>query len=107
MYAIAFDLDTEILSRHYPGNTPTNAYAEIRRILENRGFLWQQGSLYFGDARVVNPVHAVLAVQEVANRYVWFKAAVKDIRMLRIEENSDLMEAVGDFDELPLAGAAE
>jgi virulence-associated protein VapD len=44
----------------------------------------------------------VLAVQEVSKRYSWFRVAVRDIRMLRIEENNDLMPAVGGYGELPL-----
>jgi hypothetical protein len=32
----------------------------------------------------------------------WFKLAVRDIRMLRIEDNNDLLPAVGDFGGLPL-----
>src|SRR5438552_1357678 len=56
MYAIAFDLDQEMLQRHYPGNNYTNAYQDIRRVFESFGFQWQQGSLYFGDGRIINPV---------------------------------------------------
>jgi virulence-associated protein VapD len=106
MYAIAFDLDTEALGRHYPGNNPTNAYGDIRRVLEGHGFKWQQGSLYFGDATVVSPVIAVLAVQEIVKRYPWFRAVVTDIRMMRIEDTNDLMPAVGDYGDLPLDGDA-
>ena len=105
MYAIAFDLDTEMLEHHYPGNTPTNAYADIERIFSKYGFLRQQGSLFFGDARVANPVQCVLAVQELVAKHPWFRTAVRDIRMMRIEENNDLMPAVGDF-ILPLAAPA-
>jgi virulence-associated protein VapD len=100
MYAIAFDLDWERLQRHYPGNTPTNGYEDIRRVLARHGFDRQQGSVYFGDERV-DPVKCVLAVQDIAKNHPWFKAVVNDIRMLRIEENNDLMPAVGEL-ELPL-----
>jgi virulence-associated protein VapD len=102
MYAIAFDLDTAALERHYPGNTSSNAYGDIRRVFESYGFRWQQGSLYFGDASVLNAVTCVLAVQDVVKQHPWFRAVVSDIRMMRIEDTNDLMPAVGEF-ELPLS----
>ncbi|ENF16403.1 CRISPR associated Cas2 family protein, partial [Escherichia coli P0304816.10] len=49
MYAISFDLSVAALDQHYPGNNYNNAYAEIRRFLEAKGFNRQQGSVYFGD----------------------------------------------------------
>ena len=101
MYAIAFDLDQEMLQRHYPGNNYTNAYQDVRRVFESFGFQWQQGSLYFGDSRIINPVQCVLAVQEIVKRHPWFRTVVSDIRMLRIEENNDLMPADDDY-QLPL-----
>jgi virulence-associated protein VapD len=36
-----------------------------------------------------------MAVQAVQKRHTWFAKAVSDIRMLRIEENNDLMPAIG------------
>jgi virulence-associated protein VapD len=104
MYAIAFDLDQEMLQRHYPGNNYKNAYQDVRRVFESFGFQWQQGSLYFGDSRIINPVQCVLAVQEIVKRHPWFRTVVSDVRMLRIEENNDLMPAVGDY-ELPLGSS--
>lgn len=101
VYAIAFDLDQEMLKNHYHNSSYQNAYEDIRRIFSHFGFHRQQGSVYFGDESV-DPVRCVLAVQAVTDRCrPWFKAAVIDIRMLRIEENNDLMPAVGDY-ELPL-----
>ena len=94
MYAIAFDLDQEQLRIHYPGNSLTNAYEAIRRELEAFGFFRQQGSVYFGD-ELVTPVTCVMAVQAVQKRHTWFAKSVSDIRMLRIEENNDLMPAIG------------
>ncbi|MCL4671606.1 MAG: hypothetical protein KJZ64_01430 [Sphingomonadaceae bacterium] len=48
MYAIVFDLDTATLEQTYPNQSWRNAYQDIRRVLEDRGFEWQQGSTYFG-----------------------------------------------------------
>lgn len=93
MYAITFDLDTKELA-NYAGNSPNYAYQAIGNFLKSRGFGWQQGSVYFGDA-TVDPVKAVLAVQALARAYPWFNSTVvRDIRMLRIEENNDLNPAI-------------
>ncbi|MBC6438477.1 MAG: virulence factor [Rhodobacteraceae bacterium] len=93
MYAIAFDLDTDMPRRSYHNESHVNAYSDIRRALEGLGFQWQQGSVYFGGEGV-DAVQCVLAVQTLSSRFPWFKPSVKDIRMLRIEENNDLMPAV-------------
>lgn len=90
MYAICFDLDQEMLKRHYPNAEHTGAYHDIRRALEKFGFTRQQGSVYFGNG-TVTPVTCVMAVQAVQKSYPWFAKVVSDIRMLRIEEHNDLM----------------
>jgi virulence-associated protein VapD len=93
MYAIAFDLDTAQLQNVYPNASYTNAYGDIRKILEPLGFNWQQGSVYFGGPDM-NAVKCVLAAQQVSIAYPWFKGCVRDIRMLRIEELNDLAPAL-------------
>lgn len=98
MYAIVFDLDQSVLEELYHGNNKNNAYADIRRFLVSRGFTWMQGSTYFGD-ETVDAVKCVTAVQKLSRKYDWFKSAVRDIRMLRIEENNDLRIALDDEDE--------
>jgi len=92
-YAIAFDLDTETLKQVYPSESWNSAYGDIRKVLELMGFGWQQGSVYFGDAKVT-AVTCVLAAHQLNRKYSWFKASVRDIRMLRIEEMNDLLPAI-------------
>lgn len=94
MYAIAFDLDQDTLSKTYGVATYTNAYNDIKKILEIHGFNRQQGSVYFGDAVKVDAVRCVLAVQDLTRKYDWFAPSVTDIRMLRIEDNNDLKPAI-------------
>lgn len=94
MFAVAFDLDTEMLSQTYGSASYNNAYADIRKFLQERGFDWQQGSVYFGNPDRVDAVRCVLAVQELSRHYPWFAASVRDIRMLRIEDNNDLKPAL-------------
>ncbi len=98
MYAIVFDLDTTLLEQMYHGNSANNAYDDIRRFLTARGFEWRQGSTYFGND-TIDAVRCVTIVQRLAAKYTWFTPCVKDIRMLRIEENNDLSIALVDEDE--------
>jgi virulence-associated protein VapD len=93
MYAIAFDLDTETLQNNYGSQFWQNAYRDIRYALSAHGFNWQQGGVQFGGPEVT-PVTCVLAVQDLKRRFSWFRDSVRDIRMLRIEETSDLCSAI-------------
>ncbi len=92
VYAIAFDMDIEHLRVHY-GDPYNNAYLEIRRVLEEHHFQWQQGSVYFGGP-AVTAASVMVAVIDLTTRLPWFAASVRDIRMLRIEELNDLMPVV-------------
>ena len=92
VYAIAFDMDIEQLRVHY-GDPYNNAYVEIRRVLEGDDFQWQQGSVYFGGPSVT-AASVMVAVIDLTARLPWFAAAVREIRMLRIEELNDLMPVV-------------
>ena len=93
MYAIPFDLDTQTLEASCGSQFWHNAYTDIRNALRTHGFDWQQGSVYFGDESV-SAVTCVLAAQDLARRFPWFTPSVRDMRMLRIEENNDLGPAI-------------
>lgn len=94
MYAIVFDLDQDTLSKTYHVQSYQNAYGDIKKTLEKHGFTNQQGSVYFGDVQRVDAVTCVLAVMDLTKTNPWFAPSVRDIRMLRIEDNNDLMPAV-------------
>ena len=98
MYAIVFDFDTNTLEQTYPNASWRNAYTDVRNYLVPRGFEWKQGSTYFGDD-TIDAVRCVRIVQKLAAKYNWFTPSVKDIRMLRIEENNDLIAALSDDDD--------
>ena len=102
MYAISFDLDTKVLEQSYPTPSWQNAYADIGKFLRDRGFdtpaeeapsAWQQGSVYFGDD-TVDVVRCQTVAQQMTMEFDWFALPLRDIRMLRIEDNNDLMPAV-------------
>lgn len=94
MYAVTFDLDTNCLNQEYHNTSSNNAYGNIRKFMESNGFTWQQGSVYFGNADKINAVTCITVVQRLAREYPWFSTCAKDVRMLRIEENNDLMPAI-------------
>ncbi|MCL4120800.1 UNVERIFIED_CONTAM: hypothetical protein GTU68_008422 [Idotea baltica] len=93
MYAIVIDLDTNCLNEKFDEPTYHNAYKKVKDFMMANGFNWTQGSVYFGDESI-DAVTCVLTVQRLAKEYTWFASCVKDIRMLRIEENNDLMPAI-------------
>jgi virulence-associated protein VapD len=82
-YAITVDIDGK----------SADACAQIDAALARHGFTRRSGTTYFGDERI-NAVTCVLATIDLARALPWFAAAVRDIRMLRIEELNDLMPAV-------------
>jgi virulence-associated protein VapD len=93
MYAILFDFDLNSLQTLHPQGA-NHAVMDIRSVLETEfHFTRQQDVLYFGD-HSVNAVTCVLATQTLAERFDWFKPSVKSIRLLRIDENADLMRSI-------------
>jgi virulence-associated protein VapD len=92
VYAIAFDIDTQAAER-VMGETWKSCYGAIERGLTAHGFRRMQGSLYFG-APDSNAVTCVLAVRDLDDRHTWFGRIVKDLRMLRIDEDNDLLPAL-------------
>ncbi len=91
MYAVIFDIDADCLSDN--NITNSKAYGNIRKFMEQNYFKWQQGGVYFGD-ETINAVTCVTTVQRMAKELPFFPMCVKDVRMLKIEENNDLMPAV-------------
>lgn len=90
VYAIAFDFDTEILESLYPNASWRDAYSDVRAFLEDSGFEHRQGSVYFGEPELT-ATECIAIVEDMADEFSWFTPSLKDIRMLRIEENNDLM----------------
>ena len=56
------------------------------------------GKHLFGN-ETIDAVRCVRTVQKLAKRYDWFTPSVRDIRMLRIEENNDLKVALEDDED--------
>ena len=49
--------------------------------------------MYFGD-ETIDAVRCVLVAQQLSKKLPWLSQCVTDIRMLRIEDNNDLMPAL-------------
>ena len=92
MYAIAFDLDTTA-AEAVCGSNWRGCYEKIGAVLAEHGFGRLQGSVYFGD-EASDAVRCVVAVQDLDRRYAWFGRIVRDLRMLRVDENNDLLPAL-------------
>lgn len=93
MYAITFDLDTDTHKKSYHNASWQNACNDIAKFLRDHGFDRQQGSVYFGNDDV-DTVRCQTVVQRLTLAYDWFARSVRDIRMLRIEDNNDLTPAI-------------
>lgn len=91
--AITFDLDARTLEASCGSLSWRNAYTDIRNAFRRHGFEGHQGSFYFGN-EAIDVVRCQMAVQKLTFEFDWFGPAVRDIRMLRIEDNNDLMPAV-------------
>jgi virulence-associated protein VapD len=93
VYAIAFDFDTMTAERLCGANWRGTCYSKLAAVFAEFGFARVQGSLYFGD-ETSDAVRCVMAVQEADRRFAWFARVVRDLRMLRVDEDNDLMPAI-------------
>lgn len=93
VYAIAFDLDGAIAEKHCGASWRGTCYAKIANVFAEFGFNRVQGSVYFGEENS-DAVRCVMAVQEADRRFAWFASAVRDLRMLRVDEDNDLLPAL-------------
>ncbi|MDR2639172.1 MAG: virulence factor [Helicobacteraceae bacterium] len=94
MYAVIFDINTDRLKENYIDlNIANDVYGAIKKFMIANGFEWKQDSVYFGTERI-NAVTCVSAIQKLARELPSLANCVRDIRMLKIEENNDLMPAV-------------
>ncbi|BDB65814.1 endoribonuclease VapD (plasmid) [Helicobacter cinaedi] len=93
MYAISFDMNTEVLKTTYNPNY-NNAYYEIQNILKDYGFERIQGSVYINTSDTPNNLSLVYqAIEKLKNTH-WFKESVTDIRVFRAEDWSDFTRIV-------------
>lgn len=86
MYAIIFDFDVNSMRSEFNSK-------EIKIFMENNGFEFIPENVFLGKDPI-DSVTCVLTVQRLKNIYPWFATCVKSARMLRIEEDTDLLPAI-------------
>ncbi|EFN7975574.1 virulence factor [Escherichia coli] len=94
MYAIVFKLNHQALTLHHGFGASAQMYNEIGPVLSHYGFMCYQDGVYFGNVPRADAVSCVLAVMDLAKHHPRFASFVEDVRMLRIEDDNDLMPAV-------------
>ncbi len=92
MYAIAFDIISEQLKKHY-GENYYSAYDEIKKEMNNLGFKWIQNNLYITKEQENNLINVYNAINKLS-KIEWFKKSVRDIRAFKVENWSDFTNIV-------------
>jgi len=89
VFAIAFDLDINVLDEEHPENA-LHAYGDITRTLRSFGLYRAFGNLYLADddENMSNLFNALRALKE----YPWFASAVRDIHAFRVEQWSNFID---------------
>jgi virulence-associated protein VapD len=79
------------------GDKFNEAYLHVYKFLEKHGFFWQCG-VHTGNMYVynksANELECVLVVQDLVKRFDWFKYAIIELRMLRMEECTNFMPVI-------------
>lgn len=74
--AIVFDLSTNALKQHYPGNNYRNAYKLVGKFLESNGFEHRQKSAYI-SIKPMSHAKAMLITAALHNKYPWLSKCVQ------------------------------
>ena len=91
---INFDLDTNKLKEVYP-KTYTNAYYDIRRYLEDIGYLHRQGSGYI-SVYVKTFAEVEQDLKDLSNILSWLKYCIKKIDATSVGDRYDMVEVIKD-----------
>ena len=94
MFVIVIDLYDEFLKNH--NEDIDGIYETIASFFDERGFTKLRDGVYLSD-KDVNAVSATVAVEELASRRKWFALTIKSAKLLRVEEESDLIDAIRMF----------
>jgi len=90
MFALSFDLVISDLEKFY-GEPYNKAYYDIRKLLQQDGFEWIQGSTYMTHSDSLNNLFAAIMHLKQID---WFRQSVRDIRGYRVEDWSDFTDLV-------------
>jgi virulence-associated protein VapD len=93
-YVLTIDLDGDKLAAAAPNLDIGAARVHVRRLMEERGFTCRQDTVFIGNDDLRSK-ECIKAVIELGVRLPWFRAAARDIRMLQVAEDEDLIEFLG------------
>lgn len=112
MYAISFELDNvlindekEFILKRFENddefhNLKPNELSQLInkkiRIFFNDNNFSYKNSLFFGKSEV-NSINCVLVIQKLLKEFPFLPNYIKDIRLLRIEENTSMQEVINYF----------
>lgn len=76
-------------------DNPENCYPydELRDCFNKFGFTKLNDYMYIGNSNIT-AVDCVLVTQYLNNKFKWFKPAVRNFKMLRVEDTTDLLKAI-------------
>jgi virulence-associated protein D homolog len=95
MYAVTFDLCVEELIKHF-GPSYTRGYSAVKAIAYKYNFYWAQGSVYISREPKMNNLFSFIHdLKELS----WFCSAVQDIRVFRVEDDSEITQFFKSFVE--------
>lgn len=85
---IAFDLDTKMLQRYYPGRDWRAAYKDIRRFMSENDFEWRQGSVYVSQkSKTFFDVNNML--DDLSFQQPWLSLCVRDCTVTNVGRMHD------------------
>lgn len=91
-YVIQIELDNRMLQELYPHDDYKHAYNDIRGFLSKEGLRWISGCSLFDAGE--SPIKGVVAMQHLSKHFDWFKGSLKQLRLLRVTSNSNLLNAI-------------
>lgn len=86
---VAFDLDTEALQKYYPKENWRQSYEDIKKIMKENDFSWQQGSVYVSKENK-NIKEVFDAVDELCVEHPWINKCMRDCRVTSVGRQHDL-----------------
>lgn len=97
MFAIAFDLNTEVLRSLYPTPSFTNAYRDIRKKLAAHGFSKRQRTLYVGHSSS-SECTCIAALLDLNQSFSWFRPSLRDDCFLVLQDRLPTLPPSNDND---------
>ena len=74
---IAFDLDTNLLSKYYPNSNWRNAYRDIEKFMNTNDFKSRQGSVYESTNKI-SYAKVDKLIDNLIKKYPWLNVCMRD-----------------------------